>query len=93
MSLEGRIQFYHQSDMDLNDADLTSFIQNNIEISAVFVAAITALVYDIMYNFTEEVKYIWSGMKWSLPNYCTLLLGIPVYFTFCQRGLSMLYNF
>ncbi|KAF8986692.1 hypothetical protein BDQ17DRAFT_1375934 [Cyathus striatus] len=54
--------------MDLNDADLTSFIQNNIEISAVFVAAITSLVYDIIYNFTEEERYIWSGMKWSLPK-------------------------
>ncbi|KAF8988954.1 hypothetical protein BDQ17DRAFT_1373734 [Cyathus striatus] len=68
MSLGRCIQSYQKSDMNLNNGDLVSFIQNNIAVNAVFVAAITSLVYDIIYNFTDEVKYIWGGMKWSLPK-------------------------
>ncbi|KAF8992123.1 hypothetical protein BDQ17DRAFT_1546617 [Cyathus striatus] len=38
-----------------------------------YIAAASSLVYDIARSFTDEVKYIWWGMDWSLPKLLYIL--------------------
>ncbi|KAF8977266.1 hypothetical protein BDQ17DRAFT_1384029 [Cyathus striatus] len=70
-------------------------------INLVYVAISTSLAYDIIFSFVDEVKYIWNGMRWSIPKvlyiitryysfiYLLIETILPIYFSPGMRYASL----
>ncbi|KAF8987498.1 hypothetical protein BDQ17DRAFT_1435602 [Cyathus striatus] len=51
-----------------DDSGLVDFISTGVTLNYVSAVAATSMAYDIAISIFDEVKYVWWGMRWSLPK-------------------------